>query len=78
VTKVVWIDPAQKVLRLKDTAANTVSGVTVTSDDGVPIQDAVDSLSKDGGTVYLPPGKHMVGTKGAVTNQPIVLGSTSE
>ncbi len=75
VTRVVRIDPTQKVLHLKDRAANTVSGVTVTSDDSVPIQDAVDSVGKDGGTVCLPPGRYMVGTTGAVTNQPIVLGS---
>jgi hypothetical protein len=56
VTRVVRIDPADKALHLKDAAANTVAQVPVTADDRPPIQDAINSLGKGGGTVCLPPG----------------------
>jgi len=75
VTRVVGIDPLKKTLHLKDPAANTVVHVPVTADDSLPIQEAIDSLGKGGGTVCLPPGTYMIGTTGAITNQPIVLGS---
>jgi hypothetical protein len=73
VTRIVSIDPTNKALHLKDAAANAVVDVSVTSDDSLPIQDAIDSLGKNGGTVCLPPGTYMIGTTGATTNQPIVL-----
>ncbi|MGH6811910.1 MAG: hypothetical protein ACREDM_06020 [Methylocella sp.] len=75
VTRVVSIDPINKTLLLKDAAENTVADVTVSSNDSLPIQDAIDSLGKRGGTVCLPPGTYMIGTPEALTNQPIVLGS---
>lgn len=75
VTRIVCIDPIKSALHLKDSAANTVARVTVTSDDSLPIQDAIDSLGKNGGTVCLPAGTYMIGTTGATTNQPMVLGS---
>ena len=75
VTRVVSIDTANKTLLLKDAAQNAVADVTVSSNDTLPIQDAVNSLGKDGGTVCVPPGTYMIGTPQALTNQPIVLGS---
>lgn len=75
VTRIISIDPANKTLHLEHAAVNTVADVTVTADDSLPIQDAIDSLGKDGGTVCLPAGTYMIGTTGATTNQPIVLGS---
>jgi hypothetical protein len=55
--------------------STTVSNVVVTADDSIPIQSAINSLGTGGGTVCVPPGTYMIGTTGAITNQPIVLGS---
>jgi hypothetical protein len=74
-TVVLSIEPASKTLLLRDAAQNAVKNATVNSDDSLPIQAAIDSLGKEGGTVCMPPGVYMVGTPQALTNQPIILGS---
>jgi hypothetical protein len=75
VTRVVSIDSANKTLLLKDAAQNTVADATVSSNDSMPIQDAIDSLGRNGGTVCLPPGTYIIGTPEGLTNQPILVGS---
>ena len=75
VTRVTAVDEINSVLHLRDAAAHTVTDVAVTSDDSLPIQDAIDVLGENGGTVCLPPGTYMIGTPGTTTNKPLVLGS---
>ncbi|HEY6340025.1 MAG TPA: right-handed parallel beta-helix repeat-containing protein [Bryobacteraceae bacterium] len=65
-----------KTLLLRDAAQNTVAHAVVTSDDGPPIQAAIDSLGTEGGTVCLPPGVYTIGVPQALTNQPIIVGSS--
>jgi hypothetical protein len=49
--------------------------VTVTSDDALPIQAAIDSLGSRGGTVIIPAGTYTIGTPGYWNNQALSIGS---
>ena len=75
VTRVTWIDSIQGTLNLKDASANTIDNAIVTSDDSLPIQDAINSLDNIGGTIWVPSGTYMIGTTGSKANKPIVLTS---
>lgn len=49
--------------------------VMVANDDSIPIQAAIDSLRRRGGTVLIPAGLYVVGAPGYWNNQPIYIDS---
>ncbi len=65
---------------LETPAIHDVQGASVTNDDSLPIQAAIDSLGTRGGTVSIPAGTYRIGTTGrpltfADSNQPLFISS---